>query len=62
MDWRRIMADPSQPVALVNRLSVALQLCAAGQPAIAVLGVSGEKLAEFIKKRGARVHFGANMN
>jgi hypothetical protein len=62
IDWPRIIADVTQPIVIVNRISEAIRLCESGQPTIAVTGITKGKLAKWLRKRGAKVQMRAQMN
>lgn len=54
MDWEAILAS-DRPLVFVNRPEKAMQLCLRGIPAIAVIGMSEDDLADFIRERGGDV-------
>lgn len=53
VDWAAVAADPRQSIVFVSRPQEAQRLCAKGQPAIAVTGISKGKLAKWLRQRGA---------
>jgi hypothetical protein len=55
LDWRAALGNVRQPLAITNNVAKAAQLCALGQPAIAVLGVSEAELTAWLRARGAHV-------
>jgi len=60
LDWSATLANINQPLIFVRSPFQAAKLCMAGQPAIAMIGVSEGKLATWLRKRGARVHTKVN--
>lgn len=55
LNWQAVLNDPCQPLVITNNAAKAAQLCAAGQPAIAVLGISEADLTAWLRARGANV-------
>ena len=55
IDWSAVGQDARVPLVVTNRPSHALQLCLAGQPAIAVLGASKRAVRRWLLKQQAHV-------
>jgi hypothetical protein len=55
LDWERMAADPSVPLVVTNRPSIAVKLCEQGQPAIAIMGASKSAIVKWLRDRGSNV-------
>jgi hypothetical protein len=51
IDWGAVNHDARISIVLTNSVSAAQRLCAAGQPAIAVLGLSKGALTQWLRSR-----------
>lgn len=54
LDWQEFFNGPG-PLVIVNDELQALKLCLEGTPAIAVVGVSKERVREWLQERGANI-------
>jgi hypothetical protein len=55
IDWTAVSRDKRMAIAFTNNVSEAVRLCARGQPAIAILGLSKGKLAKVLRRLGSNV-------
>ncbi|MDE2133812.1 MAG: hypothetical protein KGJ49_04360 [Alphaproteobacteria bacterium] len=62
INWPAVMANPDVALAITNQPLIAMRLCLAGQPAIAVIGMPKGAIKKWLRDRGANVIDKTGMN